>query len=84
MPAYEICYLEADGTLACAFSVRFESAMRAKILAHAMKPANCHRLEVWQGRQLIYSRPESGDGLDLWVPMPHTARHEPGNIASPA
>jgi hypothetical protein len=84
MPAYEICYLEADGTLACAFSVRFESAMRAKILAHAMKPANCPRLEVWQGRQLIYSRPETGDALDVRMPMPHTPRHEPGNIASPA
>jgi hypothetical protein len=84
MPAYEICYLEADGTLGCAFSVRFESAMRAKILAHAMKPANCQRLEVWQGRELIYSRPETGDALDVWMPMPHTPRHEPGNIASPA
>ena len=84
MPAYEICYLEADGTLICAFSVRFESAMRAKILAHAMKPVNCQRLEVWHGRELIYSRPEASDALDAWMAMPHTARHEPGNIASPA
>ena len=80
MPAYEICYLEAEGALACAFSVRFESAMRAKILAHAMKPANCQRLEVWHGKDLIYSRPESSDTLDAWIAMPHAPQHE----ASPA
>jgi len=58
MAAYEICYLEEDGSLACAFSVQFESEMRAKILAHAMKPAECHTLEVWQGKELVYRRPE--------------------------
>jgi len=60
MPAYEICYLEEDGSLACAFSVQFDSEMRAKILAHAMKPAQCHTLEVWQGKELVYRRPEGG------------------------
>ena len=25
MPAYEICYLEEDGALACAFSVQFDT-----------------------------------------------------------
>ena len=84
MPAYEICYLEADGTLMCAFSVRFESAMRAKILAHAMRPAHCQRMEVWHDRELIYSRPESGEALDVGMAMPHRPRYEPGNIASPA
>ena len=60
MPAYEICYLEQDGSLACAFSVVFDGEMRAKILAHAMKPADCHALEVWQGKDLVYRRPEAG------------------------
>ena len=82
MPAFEICYLETDGALACAFSVQFEDAMRAKILAHAMKPAECHRLEVWSGKELIYCRPENGDGLDARRPVAHTRVHE--QIASPA
>ena len=42
MPAYEICYIDESGNLARAFSVRFESELRAKILAHAMKPSDCH------------------------------------------
>jgi hypothetical protein len=61
MPAYDICYLEEDGALVCAFTVQFDSEMRAKILAHAMKPADCHRLEVWHGKDLVYRRPESFD-----------------------
>ena len=73
MNAYEICYLEIDGSLACAFSVQFESEMRAKILAHAMKPADCHTLEVWQGRDLVYRRPESG--VDDRRAMAHRAVH---------
>ncbi|MEJ0040879.1 MAG: hypothetical protein WDM81_01020 [Rhizomicrobium sp.] len=60
MTAYEICYLEEDGSLACAFSVQFESEMRAKILAHAMKPAHCHTLEVWHGQGAGLSPPEIG------------------------
>jgi len=58
MPAYEICYIDGSGNLARAFSVRFESELRAKILAHAMKPSDCHQLEVWDGNKLVYSRPE--------------------------
>ena len=61
MPAYDICYLEEDGALVCAFTVQFDSEMRAKILAHAMKPADCHRLEVWRGKDLVYRRPDSFD-----------------------
>ena len=80
MPAYEICYLEEDGSLGCAFSVVFDGEMRAKILAHAMKPADCHRLEVWNGRELVYSR----GALDERRPMALTPRHEPSNLASPA
>lgn len=71
MAAYEICYLEDDGTLICAFTVQFESAMRAKILAHAMKPPACPRLEVWHGEEMIYARPE----LDAIHDMPHMRRH---------
>ena len=61
MPAYEICYIDDQGNLARALSVVFESELRAKILAHAMKPAECHQLEVWDGNRLIYSRPEQTD-----------------------
>ena len=82
MPAYEICYLEEDGALACAFSVLFESEMRAKILAHAMKPAECHSLEVWHGKELVYRRPEFQ--LDARRPLGHTRTDEPGYVASPA
>ncbi|HEY4941547.1 MAG TPA: hypothetical protein VII56_08965 [Rhizomicrobium sp.] len=82
MPAYDICYLEEDGALACAFTVQFESEMRAKILAHAMKPADCHRLEVWHGKALVYCRPEAR--LDARRPIAQTRPHEPGNVASPA
>ena len=82
MPAYDICYLEEDGALACAFTVHFESEMRAKILAHAMKPADCHQLEVWHGKTLIYRRPEAV--LDARRPMAQTRFHEPSNLPSPA
>ncbi len=83
MPAYEICYLEEDGALACAFSVQFETEMRAKILAHAMKPAECHRLEVWRGTELVYARPD-GDALDVSTVMAHTRRHGHRDLARPA
>jgi hypothetical protein len=84
MPAYEICYLEDDGALACAFSVQFETEMRAKILAHAMKPTDCARIEVWRGADLVYARPESGGSLDRRAPMAHRRWHEPRHLASPA
>jgi hypothetical protein len=71
MTAFEICYLEDDGTLACAFSVQFEDVMRAKILAHAMKPPSCHVIEVWRGQELVYRRPE--DMLDVRRLVPHPA-----------
>jgi hypothetical protein len=58
MPAYEICYKDDSGNLARAFSVKFDSELRAKILAHALKPQECRQLEVWDGDRLIYSRPE--------------------------
>lgn len=76
MPAYEICYLEDDGALSCAFSVQFDNEMRAKILAHAMKPSECARLEVWQGKQLVYARPEFDETPDRRMPMAHRRWHE--------
>ncbi len=74
MPAYEICYLEEDGSLGCAFSVVFDNEMRAKILAHAMKPADCHTLEVWQGKDLVYRRPESGIEMRPMTAYPRAER----------
>jgi len=82
MPAYEICYLEEDGALACAFSVQFDNEMRAKILAHAMKPAECARLEVWHGKHLVYARPDLDEAMDRRMPMAHRRLHE--HAASPA
>ena len=76
MPAFEICYLEDDGALACAFSVQFDDEMRAKILAHAMKPQDCRTLEVWRGKELVYRRPETADGVDGLPQMTHTREHE--------
>jgi len=81
MPAYDICYLEEDGALVCAFTVQFDSEMRAKILAHAMKPADCHRLEIWCDKELVYHRP---DTLDARRPQGHTRLNEPGFFASVA
>ena len=81
MPAYDICYLEDDGALVCAFTVQFDSEMRAKILAHAMKPADCHRLEVWCDRELVYHRPEA---LDARRPQGHTRLYEPAILTSAA
>ena len=82
MPAYDICYLEEDGSLACAFSVMFETAMRAKILAHAMKPAECHALEVWQGRELVYRRPEPDESVDETRAPAHMRAHGYGHQPS--
>lgn len=91
MPAYDILYLDEDGALACAFTVRFETDMRAKILAHAMRPRECHALEIWNGRDMIYrrpetghiyGRPETGGALDARRPVAHTARHAPRYIAN--
>jgi hypothetical protein len=80
MPAYDICYMHDDGALASSFTVQFDSEMRAKILAHAMKPADCHRLEVWDSKTLIYRRAL----LDERRPAAHTQADEFDYIGSPA
>ena len=53
MTAFEIYYLDNTGDVACAFSVQFEDVLRAKILAHAMKPADCREMEVWADGTLV-------------------------------
>lgn len=57
MPAYDICYLNSDGTLAAKLSALCADDKQAKILAHAMKLAGTRKIEVWDGRTLVYQRP---------------------------
>ena len=58
MPAYEICYLDDAGALTYKFSANCDDDQRAKILAHAMKLEGPLRIEVWNGKALIYARPQ--------------------------
>jgi hypothetical protein len=57
MPAYEICYLDTEGTLTYKFAADCDNDNRAKVLAHAMKLPSAKKLEVWSGETLIYARP---------------------------
>lgn len=61
MPDYEICYLKTDGSLAGKFAAHCKTDIQAKILAHAMRLEDARRIEVWDGPDLIYQRPESGE-----------------------
>lgn len=58
MPAYEIVYLNDDGSLAAKFAAQCRGDVQAKVLAHAMKMDGTHQLEVWNGKTLIYTRPQ--------------------------
>jgi len=58
MPAYEINYLHDDGSLAAKFAAQCNGDREAKILAHAMKLEGPLRIEVWNGKALIYARPQ--------------------------
>jgi hypothetical protein len=58
MPAYDICYLKEDGSLAAKLSASFDNALKAKVLAHAMRVEGTRQIEVWDGRTLVYARPE--------------------------
>jgi len=58
MPTYDICYLNADDTLAAKLSALCADDKQAKILAHAMKLAGTRKIEVWDGVTLVYQRPE--------------------------
>ncbi|HEY5046735.1 MAG TPA: hypothetical protein VII49_01780 [Rhizomicrobium sp.] len=57
MPAYEICYMNDDSSLACTLVVVCRDDLHAKIFSHAMKLGDCKRFEVWQDRKLVYERP---------------------------
>ena len=56
MPAYDIRYLDGDGSLAHTFSAVCDDDKRARILAHAMKLPTAERLEVWHNDMLVYAR----------------------------
>ena len=57
MQSFEFCYLNADGSLACALSACCADEKQAKILAHAMKLSHTKCFEVWMGEKLVYARP---------------------------
>ena len=56
MPAYDIRYLDSDGSLAHAFEAVCDNDKRARVLAHAMKLPSTERLEVWLDDLLVYAR----------------------------
>ena len=58
MLAYDICYLDQRGVLTCKFTAMCGDDKVARILAHAMKLPDSKSLEVWNGKSLIYRRPE--------------------------
>jgi hypothetical protein len=58
MPAYEIVYLNDDGSLAAKFAAQCHGDTQAKVLAHAMKMDGTRQIEVWNGKTLIYTRPQ--------------------------
>lgn len=58
MPAYEICYRQDDGSLMAKFAAQCQGDLQAKVLAHAMRVDGARQLEVWNGKTLIYTRPE--------------------------
>jgi hypothetical protein len=57
MPSYEICYLNADGTLDAKVAAECDNDLHAKVLAHAMKKKGLKRIKVWDGNHLVYERP---------------------------
>ena len=59
MPNFEFLYRRADGSLAVKLTAQCADETRAKVLAHAMKAAECHHFEVWDGQNLVYERPEA-------------------------
>jgi hypothetical protein len=58
MPAYEICYLNDDGSLLCTLAAMCSDDLHAKVLAHAMKLSAYKRFEVWRDKSLVYERPQ--------------------------
>jgi hypothetical protein len=84
MPAFEIYYRDNAGDVSCAFSVQFEDVLRAKILAHAMKPADCREMEVWADGALVYRRPESDESLDRHAGLVQIPSYDRGYVTSTA
>jgi hypothetical protein len=79
MPTYEICYLDRNGTLRAKFSAMCEGTIKAKVLAHAMKPHQIARLEVWRGATLVYARPQWPAPVAMeFVPGARIAEGVPG------
>lgn len=58
MPSYDIRYLNEDGTLKAKVAAECDNDVHAKVMAHALMAAGTKRIEVWDGRTLIYERPE--------------------------
>jgi hypothetical protein len=58
MPAYEICYLNDDGSLLCTLAAMCTDDLHARVLAHAMKLSTYKRFEVWSDKRLVYERPQ--------------------------
>lgn len=58
MPNFEFLYRKHDGSLAIKLTAMCVDETRAKVLAHAMKAAEHHQFEVWDGPTLVYERPE--------------------------
>ncbi len=56
MPAYDIRYLDAAGSLAHTIRADCDDDRKARVLAHAMKLPRALRLEVWQDKALVYAR----------------------------
>jgi hypothetical protein len=56
MPAYDIRYLDGQGSLAHKFSAECDNDKRARVLAHAMKLPSAERLEIWLDDMLVYAR----------------------------
>ena len=63
MPNYEICYLKTDGSLAGKFAAQCDTETQAKIMAHAFRLESARRIEVWDGSELVYQRPEEPERL---------------------
>lgn len=59
MPSYDIRYLNEDGTVRAAVAAECDTDMQAKVMAHAMLAAGTKRIEVWDGRTLVYERPQN-------------------------
>ena len=63
MPHYEICYRKTDGSLAGKLAAQCDTELQAKVMAHAFRLDSARRIEVWDGSELIYQRPEEPEHL---------------------